>query len=283
MNTSPLESYLLTDEAKEDEAIYLAVTDKIYRWCCKYVPSLKVFGQDKIVSVSFKGKNMIHVIVDEYAIMSTSMAASFLKTEWEKGVDNFLAEFIRIICEMQYNHLEKAALDYRISTDYIEGKSNYKAVTLRLRSPGRLTSRNLYLKWFLKNLFSRQKEVEDINTTTDPLLRQNVSTIEAISQDVAPFAGYRDEKGESAGSFEYEVEIHVFPIMKVTLSRMRYDHTTVERSVELNLNTLDYMDKWRNFFSVWRMETLRDTKQEYQETLEEYNHYEAVRKEILEG
>lgn len=105
-----LMKYLGTDLVKQDEAVFLAVTDRIYQWCLKYIPNYnEFFGDEPAFSISFFDEGTVLLSTSEVIESKVNVERIMLRSEWKIGVEAFLTDFARAL-------LKKIALD----KDYAE-------------------------------------------------------------------------------------------------------------------------------------------------------------------
>lgn len=277
-----LEEYLRTEQCREDEEIFLAVMDKIYQWCLENLPNLRMFFEEKLFSLSFLDEDKIYLNFLEYYITDVSSATTFLKTEWEKGVDEFLMNFAHILCIRQWNNLSYATDAYRISKDYEDCEPIFEENINLLLLPYHKAPYHDYLEGIIRKIYDPSKKMDDA-LEADPWFGVYVSTLQTIECETSPFVGNRFNEGSYRAQFDLKVSIPSFPLLTVTLSRMRYDYTSDDHSCTLSLDAPDFMNSWRGFFSTWRMETLRSTKYEYLEANEEYERLVRLYERMMEG
>ncbi len=275
-----LQSYLRTEQYRRDEEIYLCVIDKIYQWCLQNLPNLRMFYDQKVFSISFLEDDKVYLTFLEYYETNISTATTFLKTDWEKGVDEFLLNFIQVICLKQWINMSYAADAYRVSKDYVEGKSNYEEDLDLLLLPDHNAPNHDYHESIIKTIHDPRNKTES-PFESDPLYGVYVSTIQTLLNDTAPFVGNVFSGGRICmAQFNLKVAIPTLSLLTVSLSRDRFDFSSQAQSITLNLDAPDFMSTWRTFFSTWRMETLRNTKAEYLEARTEYDRLESLYQEM---
>ncbi len=271
-----LQTYLRTTQSLRDEEVYLDVIDKIYQWCLQNLPNLRMFYDQKVFSISFLEEDKVYLTFLDYYESNISTATTFLKTEWEKGVDEFLLNFIQVLCYKQWTNMSYAADAYRITRDYVEGKSNFEEDLELLLLPDHNAPNHDYHESIIKTIHDPLKKPEG-PYESDPLYRVYVSTIQTLLYDTAPFVGNVFSGGRLCkAQFNLKISIPTLSVLTVSLSRDRFDFTTITQSITLHLDAPDYMSNWRSFFSTWRMETLRTTKTEYLAALQEHDRLSMI-------
>ncbi len=125
-----LVEHLGTERAKEDEAVFLAVTDRVYQWFVKNLPNYhEIFESQCMVSLGYFGDSSILLFTPENLEPEKQrvyVEHTFEKSDWKAGVDDFLYEFTVKLCEELGRQKNYAAEIYRISEDLVEGRLNYQ-------------------------------------------------------------------------------------------------------------------------------------------------------------